>query len=92
MPSGTRTQAERDALTVEIGYALLSGCFLFGVVFAAVAGPALLWHLPPVLDTSLLAGGLGVAGALAALRVVHVLRRFAREVRGTPQEEPVRLP
>lgn len=92
MRSGTRTQAERDAVTVEIGYALLSGCFLFAVVFAAVAGPAVLWHLPPALDTSLLAAGCVVAGVLALVRVVHVLRRFTRRVRGEAQADPVRLP
>ncbi|SHN06241.1 DUF6332 family protein [Actinacidiphila paucisporea] len=78
MPPGTRSQAERDEATVEIGYALLSGCFLGAVAFGALAGPALVWHLPPAVDTSLVFAGSVAAGALAVARVVHVLRRYAR--------------
>ncbi|MFB7752675.1 DUF6332 family protein, partial [Streptomyces sp. NPDC056121] len=33
MGSKRRSQAERDAITVEIGYALVSACFLGGVAF-----------------------------------------------------------
>ncbi|MFG1808098.1 DUF6332 family protein [Streptomyces sp. NPDC049040] len=82
MRRGTRTQAERDEATVEIGYALLSGCFLFAVVFGVIAGPVLVWDLPAVLDRSLPATGATVAGVLAAVRVVHVLRRYTRAARG----------
>ena len=39
MTGGRRTQAERDAMTVEIGYALVSAVFAAVVVFGAVAGP-----------------------------------------------------
>ncbi|MFC9531834.1 DUF6332 family protein [Streptomyces sp. NPDC056975] len=71
-----RSQAERDAITVEIGYALFSACFLGGVVFATIAGPAAVWHLPPAIEELLLATGTVVGGVLAVLRVVHVLWRF----------------
>ncbi|MFK4599914.1 hypothetical protein RKD30_006581 [Streptomyces pristinaespiralis] len=77
MGTGRRSQAERDDITVEIGYALLSACFLGGVVFAAVAGPAVVWSLPPAVERFLLAAGTVVAGALAGVRVVHVLWRHA---------------
>lgn len=77
MGAGRRSQAERDETTVEIGYALLSACFLGGVVFAAVAGPAAVWSFPPAVERFLSATGAVVAGVLAVIRVVHVLWRHA---------------
>ncbi|MGW7285658.1 DUF6332 family protein [Streptomyces sp. NPDC054847] len=77
MAAGRRTQAERDDITVEIGYALLSACFLGGVVFAAVAGPAAVWSFPPAFEKFLSATGATLAGVLAVIRVVHVLWRHA---------------
>ncbi|MFF2847797.1 DUF6332 family protein [Streptomyces sp. NPDC058001] len=77
MTTTRRSQAERDEITVEIGYALLSGCFLGAVVFATVAGPAAVWHLPPTVEKLLLITGASVAGVLAVFRVVHVLWRHA---------------
>ncbi|CAL9380731.1 hypothetical protein SUDANB176_01055 [Streptomyces sp. enrichment culture] len=75
---GRRTQAERDAITVEIGYALCSAAFAAAVVFGAVAGPALLFTLPDVLETVLLRAGLVLAPVLFAVRTVGVLVRFGR--------------
>ncbi|MEU1090712.1 DUF6332 family protein [Streptomyces sp. NPDC005576] len=76
MTTGRRTQQDRDEITVEIGYALLSACFLGGVVLAAIAGPALVWDLSPAVDKALLITGASVGGVLAVLRVVHVLWQF----------------
>ncbi|MGW4386933.1 DUF6332 family protein [Streptomyces sp. NBC_00063] len=76
MGSKRRSQAERDAITVEIGYALVSACFLGGVAFGAIAGPAAVWNLPRAVEQLLLAAGTVVGGVLAVLRVVHVLWRF----------------
>ncbi|WP_411084724.1 DUF6332 family protein [Streptomyces sp. cmx-18-6] len=83
---GRRTQAERDAMTIEIGYALISA-----VVLAAVTGAGILFPSLLLLDL----GGtarkvvLGVAATVAVLvfvaRVVHVLWRF-------PRQEGVLLP
>ncbi|MEG8274876.1 DUF6332 family protein [Streptomyces sp. AHA2] len=73
---GRRTQAERDAITVEIGYALCSAAFAAAVVFGAVAGPALLFDLPDTAELLLLRGGTVLAPVLFALRVVSVLLRF----------------
>ncbi|MGW0760125.1 DUF6332 family protein [Streptomyces sp. NPDC002814] len=73
---GRRSQAQRDAITVEIGYALFSGAFAAAVVFGAFAGPALLFELPGGLETLLLRAGLVVAPVLFAARVVSVLLRF----------------
>ncbi|MET7540603.1 DUF6332 family protein [Streptomyces sp. NPDC005507] len=76
MGTRRRSQDERDEITVEIGYALFSACFLGGVVFATIAGPAAVWHLPPAVEHSLVATGTVVGGVLAVLRVVLVLWRF----------------
>lgn len=73
---GRRTQAERDAMTVEIGYALFSGVFAAAVVFGAMAGPALLFALPGTVERALLLGALVAAVVLFAVRVVSVLVQF----------------
>jgi hypothetical protein len=75
---GRRTQAERDAITVEIGYALFSAVFAAAVVFGAVAGPALLFDLPDAVETVLPRAGLTLAPVLFLVRVVSVLLRFRR--------------
>ncbi|MGA5519109.1 DUF6332 family protein [Streptomyces pseudogriseolus] len=75
---GRRGQAERDAITVEIGYALCSAAFATAVVFGAVAGPALLFALPGAVEAVLMRGGGVLAGALFAVRTVSVLVRFRR--------------
>ncbi|QDY75482.1 DUF6332 family protein [Streptomyces qinzhouensis] len=72
-----RTRAERDTITVEIGYALISAAFAAAVVFGAVAGPALLFSLPGALADGLLIAGRGAAVLVFAVRVVTVLWRFA---------------
>ncbi|MBY8846557.1 DUF6332 family protein [Streptomyces sp. SP2-10] len=73
---GRRTGAERDAATVEIGYALFSAAFAAAVLFGAVAGPALLFDLPGLLSEVLLRLGTVVAPVVFAARVVSVLVRF----------------
>ncbi|MFE5493955.1 DUF6332 family protein [Streptomyces virginiae] len=78
MNTKRRSQAERDQIPVEIGYALLSACFLGALVFATIAGPTAVWDLPAGVDNLLRVTGVWVAGLLAVLRVVHVLWRFGR--------------
>ncbi|MEU6670914.1 DUF6332 family protein [Streptomyces sp. NPDC046727] len=75
---GRRTQAERDAATVEIGYALFSAAFAAALLFGAVAGPALLFDLPDLLSTALLRLGTALAPVLFMARVISVLLRFRR--------------
>ncbi|MEW2074704.1 DUF6332 family protein [Streptomyces sp. NPDC017966] len=75
---GRRSQAERDAVTVEIGYALCSAAFAAAVVLGAVAGPALLFELPGTFETVLLRTGMTLATVLFAVRTVAVLVRFRR--------------
>ncbi|MDN0196451.1 DUF6332 family protein [Streptomyces sp. S.PNR 29] len=75
---GRRSQAERDAVTVEIGYALCSAVFAAAVVFGAVAGPVLLFELPEIMEGPLFRAGLVLASVLFVARVVSVLVRFRR--------------
>ncbi|MFF3751779.1 DUF6332 family protein [Streptomyces sp. NPDC002018] len=78
---GTRSDAARDAITVEIGFAVVTGAFVAGLVFTAVAGTASYFELPEVFGR--------IAAAAAALafvaRVVQVLWRFPRR---RPDGEP----
>ncbi|WP_121750487.1 DUF6332 family protein [Streptomyces sp. E2N166] len=75
---GRRTQGERDAITVEIGYALCSAAFAAAVLFGAVAGPAYLFGLPSGVRGVLVGSGAVLAVVVFFLRVVSVLVRFAR--------------
>ncbi|MFF4427955.1 DUF6332 family protein [Streptomyces sp. NPDC001513] len=73
-----RTQADRDAMTIEIGYALVSAGFAAALVFGAVYGPVLAFSLSsPVGHALTVAGGIA-AGAVFLLRIAHVLWHFAR--------------
>ncbi|MFF7473043.1 DUF6332 family protein [Streptomyces sp. NPDC008092] len=78
MHGGRRSRAERDAITVEIGYALCSAVFAAVVVFGAVAGPALLFDLPRSLERALPVVGAVLATVLFLARVVCVLVRHQR--------------
>jgi hypothetical protein len=82
---GRRNQAERDAITVEIGYALCSALFAAAVLFGAVAGPALLFELPGTLEKLLLRVGLTIAPVVFVARVISVLVRF-RQQRSQPSQ------
>jgi hypothetical protein len=82
---GRRTQAERDAMTVEIGYALVSAVFVAAVLFGVVAGPALLFELPDSVETLLMRGGLVLAPVVFFLRVATVLYRY-RPGAGQPSQ------
>ncbi|KOT37722.1 hypothetical protein ADK41_18865 [Streptomyces caelestis] len=75
---GRRSQAARDAITVEIGYALCSAAFAAAVVLGAVTGPALLFELPGAFETVLRHTGPLLATLLFAVRTVSVLIRFRR--------------
>jgi hypothetical protein len=75
---GRRKKAEQDAMIVEVGYALVSAVFAAGVIFGAVAGPALLFTLPSPLSRLLPRVGLTLAAIVFVVRVVSVLVRFRR--------------
>ncbi|MFE6843704.1 DUF6332 family protein [Streptomyces sp. NPDC057686] len=75
---GRRTQADRDAITVEIGYAFVSACFAAALVFGVVYGPALVFDVSPATAAVLTLAG-GVLAAVAfLLRITFLLWRFAR--------------
>lgn len=78
MEGSSRTRAERDAVTVEIGYAPAGAAFLAAVVFGVVAGPVFVWHLPHPVAAPLLVTATTAAGPLGVARVVHVPRRLVR--------------
>ncbi|MGQ4381579.1 DUF6332 family protein [Streptomyces sp. SAS_267] len=71
-----RTQAQRDAITVEIGYALASAVFVAAVAFGVVTGPALFLDLSSGAVHALVTVGGILATVLFALRVATVLFRF----------------
>jgi hypothetical protein len=73
---GKRTQAERDAMTVEIGFALFAGAILAGAAFMGVAHA-----LPAVFGMSggsLRQTAAGIAACVFLATVVTVLTRFPR--------------
>ncbi|MFG2874288.1 DUF6332 family protein [Streptomyces sp. NPDC048337] len=75
---GRRTQADRDAITIEIGYAFVSASFAAALAFGAVYGPAAAFSLPRTAGHVLAVTGGAVAAAVFVLRVTHILWRFAR--------------
>ncbi|MGY1503018.1 DUF6332 family protein [Streptomyces sp. QTS52] len=82
------TQARRDAVTVEIGYALCSALLLAALVFGVVAGPAWVFALSDSVRDTLVASGATLGAVLFTVRVVSVLNRFAREDDGTGGAQP----
>ena len=81
-------QARRDAVTVEIGYALCSAAFLAALVFGVVAGPAWVFGLSDAWQGTLVASGATLGAVLFTVRVVSVLIRFARENDGSDGSQP----
>ncbi|MDJ0381198.1 DUF6332 family protein [Streptomyces sp. G-G2] len=73
-----RTQADRDAITIEIGYAFVSASLAAALAFGAVAGPALAFTLPDAVTRALKVAGGVLAAVVFLLRVTHLLWRFAR--------------
>ncbi|MCZ1011064.1 DUF6332 family protein [Streptomyces lydicus] len=74
--SPSRTQAERDAVTVEIMFALVSGAFVGVVGFGVLGGAALWGPVPAPWRGPWLAVSTAVGGVLFCVRVVQVLRRL----------------
>ncbi|MET8822999.1 DUF6332 family protein [Streptomyces rochei] len=81
---GRRTQGERDAITVEIGYALCSAVFAAAVLFGAVAGPAWIFGLTGGVRSVLVGAGTVLAAVVFLVRVAAVLLRFGRD--GQPSQ------
>ncbi|WP_327712737.1 DUF6332 family protein [Streptomyces sp. NBC_00464] len=75
---GHRSQSDRDAMTVEIGFAVLTGALLAAAAFAMVCAPALLSASGGGVRRGLLMAAASVAVLVFVGRVVDVLRRFGR--------------
>ncbi|MGW8376048.1 DUF6332 family protein [Streptomyces sp. ODS28] len=74
--TGPSTQAERDATTVEMVYALVTGLALAGPAFLAILLFPRLTGLPP--GPLWPKAALWTAALIFTARVVHVLRRWHR--------------
>lgn len=73
-----RSEANRDAITIEIVYAFVSAGFAAGLVFALVYGPVLAFDLSSAAGRTLATVGGALAATVFLLRVTHVLWRFSR--------------
>ncbi|MFJ3224052.1 DUF6332 family protein [Streptomyces sp. NPDC086783] len=76
MDRGRESRWEKDAMTVEIMFALMTAAALAAVVFGVLLVPALGIGVSTPEGKSLLATGTVLAAAAAVWRVVRVLRRF----------------
>ncbi|MEV6424456.1 DUF6332 family protein [Streptomyces sp. NPDC051662] len=84
----TRGNAERDAITVEIGFAVLTGALAAALVYGVIAAPAWYFDLPDAFgQVAAVAAGLAFVG-----RVVQVLWRFPRSGQGAPAQLPGQQP
>ncbi|QLH20331.1 DUF6332 family protein [Streptomyces sp. Rer75] len=79
--TGPRSQSERDALTVEIMFALVTGALLAAVLFVAVASPALFGELGRAREAAWRTAAATAAIAGFAYRVIRVLGRLPRPPR-----------
>ncbi|MFF3264460.1 DUF6332 family protein [Streptomyces sp. NPDC002932] len=75
---GYRSQADRDAMTVEIGFAVLTGAVLAAVAFVMVYAPTAFLAPHNGLRSVLLMVAAGVAALVFMGRVIDVLWRFGR--------------
>ncbi|MFG3281017.1 DUF6332 family protein [Streptomyces sp. NPDC048111] len=83
---GTRSRAERDAITIEIGYALVSALLAAAVVFGAISGSGYALELPHPLRRVLMLLGGGCALVVFVWRTMHVLWRFPRAAGRGPRQ------
>ncbi|MFG2405779.1 DUF6332 family protein [Streptomyces brevispora] len=73
---GHRSQADRDAMTVEIGFAVLTGALMAAGAFIAVSVPTVFLAPHGGVRSVLLMIAAGVAGLVFMGRVIDVLWRF----------------
>ncbi|MFF8788084.1 DUF6332 family protein [Streptomyces sp. NPDC015125] len=87
--SPRRTQAERDAVTVEIMFALVSGAFV-GASGFGVLGSAVLWGpVPAAWRGPWLTVSAALGGVLFCIQVVRVLRRLPGRPGASPSSGDV---
>lgn len=76
MDQGRESRWEKDTMTVEIVFALVTAAVLGAIVFGALLVPALLVGVSEPVGTTLLATGAVLAVFAALWRVIRVLLRF----------------
>lgn len=76
MDRGRESRWEKDAMTVEIVFAVVTAAFLGAVVFGALSVPAVLVGVSEPAGKALLVVGAVLAALAAVWRVVRVLLRF----------------
>ncbi|MFJ8821061.1 DUF6332 family protein [Streptomyces sp. NPDC102467] len=76
MDQGRESRGEKDAMTVEIMFALVTAGALAALVFGVVLVPALLVGVSAPLRKGFLVAGAVLAAVAAVWRVVRVLLRF----------------
>jgi cytosine/uracil/thiamine/allantoin permease len=81
MGAGRESRVEKDAMTVEIVFALVTGAVLAGAVFGVVVAPYWIWDLSAGTGSVLKRVGAALGGLVGVAHVVRVLRRFDRERR-----------
>ncbi|MFF3555013.1 DUF6332 family protein [Streptomyces tsukubensis] len=81
MDMGRESRWEKDAMTVEIVFALVTAVVLAAGVFAVAVALVLAFGVPDPVRKDVLVGG-ALLGAVAGVwRLVRVLRRFDRQRR-----------
>ncbi|WP_328940689.1 DUF6332 family protein [Streptomyces sp. NBC_00250] len=76
MDQGRESRWEKDAMTVEIMFALVTAGVLAALVFGVLLVPAMVVGVSEPAGKGLLVVGAVLAGAAAVWRVVRVLLRF----------------
>ncbi|MFH8838383.1 DUF6332 family protein [Streptomyces sp. NPDC017868] len=76
MDMGRESRWEKDAMTVEIVFAVVTAAFLAAIVFGALLVPAVLIGVSGPAGKALLVMGAVLAAFAAVWRVVRVLLRF----------------
>ena len=81
MDMGRESRWEKDAMTVEIVFALVTGAVLAGVIFAVTLALVAALGISGATEKGVLAGG-ALLGAMAGVwRLVRVLLRFDEQRR-----------
>ncbi|MFS0694767.1 DUF6332 family protein [Streptomyces nitrosporeus] len=81
MGRGRESRWEKDAMTVEIVFALVTAAVAAGVVFAVAWALALLLGLSGAAERAVPAGGALLGAAAGVWRLVRVLLRFDEQRR-----------
>ncbi|MBT2900545.1 DUF6332 family protein [Streptomyces sp. McG3] len=81
MDMGRESRWEKDATTVEIGFALVTAVALGAAVFAVALALTLVFGLSDAASAAVRTGGALAGGAVGVWRLVRVLYRFDVERR-----------